>query len=155
VTASQASIRRVGPDGVVERVRLAAYAWTERDGAVLLVRMSPGEMGAGLWTLPGGGIDFGEDPAVGVVRELREETGLEGEVEELLGVRSAMLEPHQTKSGHRIQNVGVLYRVAITGGALRNEVDESTDLAEWVSFGEVDALPAVPLVAWARAQVRR
>ena len=85
-----------------------------------------------MWMLPGGGLEFGEDPAPGVLRELREETGLDGVVEGLLGVRSAMLEPDQTKSGHRIQNVGILYRVAVTGGALRNEIDESTDLAAWV-----------------------
>ena len=150
VTASQA-----GQDGVTERVRLAAYAWAERDDAVLLVRIAPGELGAGLWMLPGGGLDFGEDPAVCVRRELREETGLEGVVEGLLAVRSAMIEPHQTRSGHRIQNVGLLYRVGVTGGELRNEVDESTDLAAWVQFAELDALPAVPFVAWARAQVGR
>ena len=147
--------RRIGADGAVERVRLAAYAWVERDDAVLLVRIAPGEMGAGLWMLPGGGLDFGEDPAPGVLRELREETGLEGVVEELLAIRSVMLEPDQTKSGHRIQNVGVLYRVTVTGGELRNEVDESTDLAAWVPFAEVGELPAVPLIAWARAQAGR
>jgi 8-oxo-dGTP diphosphatase len=146
----QQTSRRSGADGVVERVRLAAYAWVERDDAVLLVRIAAGEMGAGLWMLPGGGLDFGEDPAPGVLRELREETGLDGVVEGLLGVRSAMLEPDQTKSGHRIQNVGLLYRVAATGGELRNEVDESTDLAAWVPFPSVGDLPTVPLVAWAR-----
>ena len=66
-----------------------------------------------------------------------------------------MLAPDETKSGHRIQNIGVLYRVAVTGGELRNEVDESTDLAAWVPFAEVDELPAVPLIAWARAQAGR
>ena len=151
--STQQTVRRSGADGVVERVRIAAYAWVERDDAVLLVRISPGGMGAGQWTLPGGGLDFGEEPELGVLRELLEETGLEGVVEGLLGVRSAMLEPDQTNSGHRIQNVGVLYRVSVIGGELRNEVDESTDLAAWVPFAEVRELPAVPLIAWARALV--
>ena len=35
------------------------------------------------------------------------------------------------------------------------EVDESTDLAAWVPLAEVDDLPAVPLIAWARAQAGR
>jgi ADP-ribose pyrophosphatase YjhB (NUDIX family) len=153
--STQQTVRRSGADGVVERVRIAAYAWVERDDAVLLVRISPGGMGAGQWTLPGGGLDFGEEPELGVLRELTEETGLDGRVEGLLGVRSAMLAPEQTKSGHRIQNIGVLYRVAVTGGELRNEVDESTDLAAWVPFAEVGELPAVPLIAWARAQAGR
>jgi ADP-ribose pyrophosphatase YjhB (NUDIX family) len=140
-------------DAVVERVRLAAYAWAERDGAVLLVRIAPSELGAGSWTLPGGGLAFGEDPATGVLRELVEETGLEGEVGALLGVRSAMLEPGITKRGDRIQAVGILYRVVITGGELRPEVDESTDLAAWIPFEAIDSLPTVPLVTWARTVV--
>jgi len=140
-----------GAVGVVERVRVAAYAWTERDDALLLVRIAPGELGAGRWTLPGGGLAFGEDPAIGVIRELREETGLEGEVGALLGVRSAILEPHIVKSGHRIHTVGLLFRVTITGGELRHEVDESTDLAAWIPFADLDSLPAVPLAGWARA----
>lgn len=143
------------PDGVPQRVRLAAYAWVEGDDALLLVRIAASEAGAGRWTLPGGGCAFGEDPADGVVRELREETGLDGVVEDLLGVRSAILEPGQTKRHDRIQAVGVLYRVTIAGGALRAETDESTDLAAWIPFADLDALPVVPLVRWARATVGR
>jgi 8-oxo-dGTP diphosphatase len=135
---------------VIERVRLAAYAWATRDDALLLVRIAPTEKGAGHWTLPGGGLEFGEDPAAGVLRELREETGLEGRVGELMGIRSAILEPPQTKSGHRIQAIGVLYRVTGTSGELRNEIEESTDLAAWIPFADLDALPVVPLLRWAR-----
>ena len=74
-------------EAVVQRVRLAAYAWIERDDAVLLCRIAATAPGAGHWTVPGGGLEFGEDPADGVLRELREETGLTGRVGELLGVR--------------------------------------------------------------------
>ncbi len=47
----------MGPDGVVQRVRLAAYAWCEADNVVLLVRIAPGYPGEGRWALPGGGLD--------------------------------------------------------------------------------------------------
>lgn len=141
----------VGPDGALQRVRLAAYAWVERDDSVLLARIAPTDPGAGHWTLPGGGLDFGEDPADGVLRELREETGLTGTVGELLGVRSVVLEPGTTKSGDRIQAVGLLYRVDVDDGELVMELDGSTDLAAWVPFAELDALPVVPLGRWARA----
>lgn len=139
-----------GPDGVIQRVRLAAYAWCERDGAVLLTRVSPDGPGGGLWTLPGGGLDFGEDPAVAVRREVDEETGYEIELGELLGIRSAVLEPSETISGHRVQTVGIVYRAVVTGGSLRREYDGSTDLAEWVPWHQVDGLPAVDLLTWAR-----
>jgi ADP-ribose pyrophosphatase YjhB (NUDIX family) len=145
----------VGPDGAVQRVRLAAYAWIEQDGCVLLVRISLQDAAAGQWTLPGGGLAFGEDPADGVLREIREETGLDATLGELLGVRSAILEPHQTQSGHRIQNVGVLYRASVASMDLVNEADGSTDLAEWVPFERLGELPVVPLVRWARERVGR
>ena len=146
--------RMLGPDGVVQRVRLAAYAWCEQDGAVLLTRISVNGPGGGLWTLPGGGLDFGEDPRDGVIREVAEETGLDAVPGDLLGVRSAVLDPGETISGHRVQTVGLLYRGAGSGGHLRNEADGSSDLARWVPIDEVEALPQVDLLRWANRLVR-
>ncbi len=142
-----------GPRGIVERVRLAAYAWAEDDARLLLVRLAPTEAGAGLWMLPGGGLGFGEDPADGVLRELTEETGLVGTVDELLAVRSRVADPVETRSGHRIHVVAVLYRVSIVGGELRDETDESTDRAAWIPLDELEALPSTPLLDWARARM--
>lgn len=142
-----------GPDSVVERIRLAAYAWVEDGDRLLLVRIAPHEAAAGLWMLPGGGLDFGEDPADGVLRELTEETGLVGIVDGLLAVRSRVAEPSETRSGHRIHTIAILYRVSIVGGELRDETDESTDLAAWTPLGEVDGLPSTPLLRWARERM--
>jgi 8-oxo-dGTP diphosphatase len=147
--------RFVGPDGVVQRVRLAAYGWCDTDEAVLLCRISPQGPGGGQWTLPGGGLDFGEEPEAGLRRELLEETGLAGVVGQLIGVRSAVLEPSETISGHRVQTVGILYRATVTGGTLRDETDGSTDLARWIPFTELDVLPVTGLVPWARGVAGR
>ncbi len=143
----------MGP--IVQRVRLAAYAWIESDGRALLVRISAETPGAGLWTLPGGGLRFGEDPIEGVVREVAEETGLAARVGSLVAVRSIVLEPAETKGGDRIHAVGILYRATVTGGELRHEADESTDMPAWVPFAELDELPSVRLLRWARSVVGR
>ena len=46
-----------------------------------------------------------------------------------------------TPSGHRLHVVGIVYRVTVTGGELRDEPDGSTDHAEWIPFDRLDALP--------------
>jgi ADP-ribose pyrophosphatase YjhB (NUDIX family) len=144
-----------GPDGTIQRIRLGSYAWCERDDAVLLTRIAPRGPGAGEWTLPGGGLDFGEDPAAGAVREVREETGYEVATGALLGIHSAILEPGETISGHRLHVVHVVYRATITGGELQQEFEGSTDLAAWIPFGDLDALPSVDLVGYARRAAGR
>jgi 8-oxo-dGTP diphosphatase len=145
----------LGPDGAIQRVRLGAYAWCERDGAVLLTRVSDEGPGGGLWTLPGGGLDFGEDPEAGATREVLEETGYAVELGDLIGIRNAVLEPAQTISGHRVQTVGIVYRGTITGGALTTEFEGSTDAAAWIPLDELDVLPSVGLLTWARGATGR
>ena len=136
--------------------RVAAYALaTDVGGRVLLVRVAPGYLSAGKWTLPGGGINFGEDPALAVVRELAEETGLAGEIESLAFVDS-VLGPSGVEHGRSFgpfHAIRIVYRVAITGGELRDELDESTDAAGWFTSAEIAQLPTVELVAAALRQL--
>jgi hypothetical protein len=49
-------------DGIVRLVRVAAYAVCREGERLLCCRLAPGEPSPGSWTLPGGGIDFGERP---------------------------------------------------------------------------------------------
>ena len=64
------------------RQRIGAYAVILREGRILLTRLSHGEVADERWTLPGGGVEFGEDPREAAVREVYEETGLDAEVAE-------------------------------------------------------------------------
>jgi ADP-ribose pyrophosphatase YjhB (NUDIX family) len=72
--------------GPVPVVRVGAYAVIQRDGAVLLARFVGSDPPR--WTLPGGGLDHGEDPRDGAVREVEEETGYRVELRRLLTVES-------------------------------------------------------------------
>ena len=133
---------------VAERVlRVAAYALCLDDkDRLLLVRIAEGYPAAGNWTLPGGGLDFGEDPADAVLRELEEETGYVGRIEEIAGIDSRFYDSSSTASGRDAHSIRILYRVRIVGGTLRYETDESSDLAAWVERAAIDDLPIVDLV---------
>ena len=68
-----------GPPPLGERpmVLVAAVALVDADGRVLIAQRPPGKSMAGLWEFPGGKVDVGETPEQALVRELREELGIE------------------------------------------------------------------------------
>jgi len=71
-----------------------SQAVVEQDGRVLLGRRG-NDPGRGLWDLPGGFVDEGEHPLAALHRELAEETGLEVEPTEFLGV---WMQPYDGRS---------------------------------------------------------
>ena len=56
---------------------VAAVALVDVDGRVLIARRPEGKAMAGLWEFPGGKIEEGERPEDALIRELREELGIE------------------------------------------------------------------------------
>ncbi|MPR00467.1 NUDIX domain-containing protein [Modestobacter sp. I12A-02628] len=126
------------------RLRVGAYAVCLRDGQVLLARLTG--RGAGRWTLPGGGIDHGEDPLDAVVREVAEETGHDVVVDALLGVDSVRLDIVRDENTVDHHALRLVYAATVTGGELRSEVGGSTDAAAWVDLAELPGLPRLTLV---------
>src|SRR5690349_15673018 len=79
------------------------------------------------WGLPGGWLGAGEPPEAGALRELREETGFEGEIEALVWVGG----------GAPRSEIGIAYLVRITGGQFRANAEVDGHV-----FAPLDALPA-------------
>ena len=130
------------------RTRLGSYSLCLDDqDRLLLARLSAVEVEYGAWTLPGGGVDFGEHPDTAAVRELEEETGLVGEPEGVAGIFSHLYEQSRFADGADLHFLGIVYRVRIVGGELRDEVDGTTDTCAWFAR---DELPGLRLVFLAR-----
>lgn len=130
------------------RQRIGAYAvLTREDRAgreLLLTRISVKDYGAGMWTLPGGGIDHGEHPDDAVVREVYEETSLRVRITGLATVSSLhVIGRNRAGVLEDFQGVGIIYLVSALDGVDLDhleviEEDSSTDLVEWVALDALD-----------------
>lgn len=101
--------------------KVAAAVLIEQDGRVLLVRRA-NEPHKGLWTLPAGFIDGGEDPALAAARECLEETGLSVRVERVVDVIAG-------REHDRGADFIIVYQAEIVSGELIPADD--ADAAEW------------------------
>jgi 8-oxo-dGTP diphosphatase len=126
--------------------RLAAYGVIRRDERILLCRVAAGNVGAGLWTLPGGGMTFGEAPETAAVREVEEETGLDARITGQPSIHSDTGEWPFSAGPVRYHTIRFVYPMEVTGGTGRREVDGSTDEFGWFTAGEVEGLRLADIV---------
>ncbi|MEW1708697.1 NUDIX hydrolase [Microbacterium sp. NPDC089190] len=129
-------------------MRVAAYAViTDADDRVLLAHWIEGRRAA--WTLPGGGLEPGEDPVHAVRREVQEETGFRVVVGDLLGIHSRVI-PAESRlaegASAPLHALRIVYRARIVGGRLRFETDGSTDRAAWFTLAAARKVRRVQLV---------
>jgi ADP-ribose pyrophosphatase YjhB (NUDIX family) len=112
--------------------RLAVSAAIFREGKVLLVRRARAPA-RGVYTLPGGRVEFGESLTEALTREIREETQLTIEIVGLAGWREAL--PAQAGGGHFVI---LPFAARWIGGepVLNDELDD----AQWRVPGTLDDL---------------
>ncbi len=82
---------------------------TDDEGKILLQEKSSGEA----WSLPAGSIEPGESPEEAIIREVREETGLNVLVEKVLGVYGGIGFRYTYPNNHQVEYTVVLYRCRV------------------------------------------
>lgn len=111
-----------------KRQRVSAYAIVSDSSRILLCRISEElPRWEGLWTLPGGGLNFGESPEEAVVREVREETGLIVVPKSVVAIDSF----RETSEEEDFHGIRIIYLVDVVGGSLKDEISGTTDCCQW------------------------
>jgi 8-oxo-dGTP diphosphatase len=131
MSAYQSELRRHVGHSLLMFPSVSAVLFNDA-GEVLLGQRSDD----GNWSLLAGAIDPGEQPADAIVREIREESGVEARVDGVLGVA---LHPHTYPNGDQCQFLNVWFRCTAVGGEARVNDEESLDM-RWFP---PDALPEV------------
>ena len=116
--------------GQWEKPSLAVDAIVIDNNKILLIRRGK-EPWKGMLAFPGGFVEQGEDPEVAVIRELKEECGLDGVVEKLVCVKG---DPNRDPRGHV---VSIAYLVSAQGIPLAG--DDAADAA-WYDLSEIKEL---------------
>ncbi|WP_109529411.1 NUDIX domain-containing protein [Nocardia aurea] len=98
----------------------------------------------GLWAAPGGGVDPGERPEESVVRELREELGVDVGVRGLIGVYSGAEFRTVYPNGHECMYMIAVYGCVLASGTPVPDGDEITGF-RWVTEEE---LPGLTMTEW-------
>ncbi len=114
--------------------KVAAAVLVVQDGRVLLVRRV-NEPFRGMWTLPAGFVNGGEDPAEAAQRECLEETGLSVRVTRVYDIVSGREHP-------RGADFVIVYQAEVQGGEMQAEDD--ADAVEWF---DKDHLPRLAFLA--------
>ncbi len=108
----------------------------KENNKILLVKRKR-DPGKGRWSVPGGLLELGEKARDGAIREVREETGLDTEIDRLIDVEENITVDEEGKI--RFHYVLVDFLGHPIGGVLAPNTDAAD--ARWVDMNEIDALP--------------
>lgn len=119
--------------------RPSAYGIVIKDGKVLMSKQFGDS-----YDLPGGGVDLGEDIESAVLREIKEETGIDASTPKNIGVENNFFHSaHGNKKSYH--SILIYYSCSFEGGELSMEgfdeyEKEYADIAEWIPIESIDTL---------------
>ena len=119
---------------------------------VLLVRRGQPPL-LGEWSLPGGALELGERLEDGIRREVREETGLNVEPEEIVAVFDHISHADNDPTRVRFHYVLVDYRCRLLDGTLTSATDVTE--ARWASWHELTGHGAVVIRPFTLSVIRK
>lgn len=120
-------------------VAVSGFILNER-GELLMIRRTDND----LYALPGGNLELGETLAQALVREVREETGIDVEVTELLGAYSNPRHVIAYDDGEVRQEFSLCFRATPIGGELRTSSESKEVL--WVARDRLAGLNIHPSI---------
>ena len=129
------TIRRDYPD----RPLLGVGAIIAQDGNVLLVRRANPPL-QGQWSIPGGLVEIGETTKEAVIREAREETGLQIEPVHLVEVFERILRDQESRVQYHYVLIDYLCRVLSGRAIAGSDVSE----VRWANCDELESLSVAP-----------
>jgi ADP-ribose pyrophosphatase YjhB (NUDIX family) len=121
-------------------VPAASAVVVDEAGRILLLKRTDNEY----WSIPGGGMEPGESIAETIVREVREETGIEARVEKLLGVYSNPRHVSVYDDGEVRQQFSVCFLCRAVGGELQTSKESSE--VRFAELAELEALSIHPSI---------
>lgn len=124
------------------RTRVSTYGVAIQNGHILMTQLAEYCTRGGSWTLPGGGMDHGEQPQEALFREVYEETGLEVLTCSLFDAKSYS----ESRNGPYLA-VQLLYRITVQGEPCVMEKGGSTADVAWIPIRKIATLPMVPFVS--------
>lgn len=129
-----------------QHTHIGVYGLITADGHVLFIQKGRGPY-KGQWDLPGGGIEFGEDPSESLFRELKEETGLAPIDPKLIKVFSNVV-VYELQNGvkEQLHHIGIIYRISMREVlSVKHEPDGEDSLgAKWFPLSAVSDLSLTP-----------
>lgn len=139
IGAAHQRIAAAGLDPLKLNADLGTFAWTkDADDRVLLVHQAYGRH---LWALPGGEIHLREAPDAAVMREVKEETGYDVQVDSLIAIYG------------RHQHIGLYFACTATSGEPRAGFDTEIQGVGWFD-PEDPPSPISPVIGLLRADLQ-